>query len=76
MSVSKQEGGTAAAVQRLQGGLVFKAHRLFYHSTLGLRVMKKKRMRHRGGARGRGEKVQLEGFSRSFIRTLTKLKGL
>ena len=24
------------------GGLVFKAHRLLYHSTLGLRVMKKK----------------------------------
>jgi len=29
-------------VQLLQGGLVFKAHRLLYHSTLGLRVMKKK----------------------------------
>jgi len=25
------------------GGLVFKAHRLVYHSTLGLRVMKKKK---------------------------------
>jgi len=24
------------------GGLVFKAHRLVYHSTLGLRVIKKK----------------------------------
>ena len=30
-------------VQRFRGGLVFKAHRLVYHSTLGLRVMKKKR---------------------------------
>jgi len=30
-------------VQRLRGGLVFKAHRLVYYSTLGLRVMKKKR---------------------------------
>jgi len=30
-------------VQRFQGGLVFKAHRLLYHSTLGLRVIKKKR---------------------------------
>ena len=29
-------------VQRFRGGLVFKAHRLLYHSTLGLRVMKKK----------------------------------
>ena len=29
-------------VQRFRGGLVFQAHRLVYHSTLGLRVMKKK----------------------------------
>jgi len=32
-------------VQRFRGGLVFKAHRLLYHSTLGLRVIKKKRRR-------------------------------
>ena len=31
-------------VQRFRGGLVFKAHRLSYHSTLGSRVMKKKKM--------------------------------
>jgi len=30
-------------VQRFRGGLVFKAHRLVYHSTLGLRVLKKKK---------------------------------
>ena len=30
-------------VQRFRGGLVFKAHRLLYLSTLGLRVIKKKR---------------------------------
>ena len=30
-------------VQRFRGGLVFKAHRLLYHSALGLRVMKKKK---------------------------------
>jgi len=29
-------------VQRFQGGLAFKAHRLLYHSTLGLRVIKKR----------------------------------
>ena len=29
---------------RFRGGLVFKAHRLLYHSPLGSRVMKKKRM--------------------------------
>ena len=27
-------------VQRFRGGLVFKAHRLLYHSNLGLRVKK------------------------------------
>jgi len=30
-------------VKRFQGGLVFKAHRLMYHSTLGLRAIKKKK---------------------------------
>ena len=29
-------------VKRFRGGLVFKAHRLLYHSTQGLRVIKKK----------------------------------
>ena len=30
-------------MQRFRGGLVFKAHRLVYHSTLGLGVIKKKK---------------------------------
>jgi len=30
-------------VKRFRGGLVFKAYRLVYHSTLGLRVIKKKK---------------------------------
>jgi len=30
-------------VKRFRGGLVFKAHRLVYHSTLGSRVIKKKK---------------------------------
>ena len=30
-------------VKRFRGGLVFKAHRLVYHSTLGLRVIKKEK---------------------------------
>ena len=30
-------------VQRFRGGLVCKAHRLLYHSTLGLRVITKKK---------------------------------
>jgi len=32
-------------VQRFRGGLIFKAHRLLNHSTLGLRVIKKKKKR-------------------------------
>ena len=31
-------------MQRFRGGLVFKAHRRLYHSTLGLRVIKKKHL--------------------------------
>ena len=34
-------------VQRFRGGLIFKAHRLVYHSTLGLRVIKKKKKKKR-----------------------------
>ena len=30
-------------MKRFRGGLVFKAHRLVYHSTLGLGVTKKKK---------------------------------
>ena len=29
-------------MKRFRGGLVFKAHRLLYHSTLGLRVIKRR----------------------------------
>jgi len=36
-------GSTSQNVQRFRGGLVFKTHRLLYHSTLGLRVIKKKK---------------------------------
>ena len=35
-------------VKRFRGGLVFKAHRLLYHSTLGLRVIKKKKKKYEG----------------------------
>jgi len=33
---------TTSRAGQFRGGLVFKAHRLVYHSTLGLRVTKKK----------------------------------
>jgi len=32
------------SVKRFRGGLVFKAHRWLYHSTLGLRVIKKRKV--------------------------------
>jgi len=35
-------------VKRFRDGLVFKAHRLLYHSHLGLRVIKKKRRKVMG----------------------------
>jgi hypothetical protein len=47
--LSRRRGGSDRSVQlqrnakRFRGGLVIKAHRLLYHSTLGLRVMNKKR---------------------------------
>ena len=37
-------------VRRFRGGLVFKTHRLLYHSTLGSRAIKKKKKRE-GGVR-------------------------
>ena len=42
--------GTLTNVQRFRGVLVCKAHRLVYHSTLGLRVVKKKKV----GGKNRG----------------------
>ena len=38
--ISHGEDGVLAS-SRFRGGLVFKAHRLLYHSTLGLRVIEK-----------------------------------
>ena len=34
---------TTRNVKRFRGGLMYKAHRLLYPSTLGLRVIKKKK---------------------------------
>ena len=40
---SIQEQLLSRNVERFRGGLVFKAHKFSYHSTLGSRVIKKKR---------------------------------
>jgi len=39
-------------VKRFRGGLVFKAHRLVYHSTIGSRVTKKKKIEGANGTWG------------------------
>jgi len=39
---------TTRNVEWFQGGLVFKAHRLLYHSTLGSRVIKEKKKKYMG----------------------------
>jgi len=39
------QGLIPGSVGLFRGGLVFKAHRLLYHSTLGLRIIKKRRRR-------------------------------
>ena len=50
-------------VQWFRGGLVFKAHRLLYHLTLGLRIMKKKKKERRNATPGEesGNPVKLIG---------------
>jgi len=65
ISLTRQIGyssKTKKNVQRFQGGLVFKAHRLLYHSTQGLSVIKKKKFApavHDGDGGGhRGLKVR------------------
>ena len=45
-----------------RGGLVFKTHRLLYHSTLGLRVIKKKKYFSCVVLWGLGFRVQCSGF--------------
>ena len=55
-------------VQRFRGGLVFKAHILLYHSTLGLRAMKKQKNQFadaRGSLHGRGHP---EGYHLAPVR--------
>jgi len=61
ISLANKGCGTSRNVKRFRGGLVFEAHRLLYHSTLGSRVIKKKKKKdeapnltsHIGGAPAR-----------------------
>jgi len=52
--------GKVRNVKRFRGGLVFKAHRLVCHSTLGWRVIQKKK--EQGQSRVRAKKGQLKRF--------------
>ena len=51
-------------VQRFRGGLLFKAHRLLYHSTLGIRVIQKKKKVTLSGSR-------IEGLGTRFAEGLS-----
>jgi len=55
--VSGSECSVQGFVQRFRGGLVFKAHRLVYHSSVGLRVIKKRRRITEDRDRGAHEEV-------------------
>ena len=46
-----REFSVAEHVQRFRGDLVFEAHRLWYHSTLGSRVINKKKKKKRSWPR-------------------------
>ena len=49
-------------VKRFRAGLIFKAHRLLYHSALGLRVIKKKKKCRGKRARRKTFRVQTVVF--------------
>jgi len=51
-AVARRTPGLYINALWFQGGFVFKARRLVYHSTLGLRVIKKKKLRVAVAARG------------------------
>ena len=53
-------------MKRLRIGLAFKAHRLLHHSTLGLRVKKKRRSLGRRGPFPRNQFIQNEFFYGEF----------
>ena len=53
---------------RFLGGLVFKAHRLVYHSALGLRVIKKKKKGGGGSPQRRARRWQQPAPPRRFPR--------
>ena len=63
-------GGQWMGQVRFRGGLVFKAHRLLYHSTLGSRVIKKKKKRREGSGWGRC-RVKGLGFRVQGLGSLT-----
>ena len=54
------------------GGLVFKAHRLAYHSTLGWRVIKKKKKKKKKFGFGFG----VQGLGFSFTSSVSRVKSL
>ena len=69
-------------VERLRGGLVFKAHRLLYHSTLGssvIKKMKEEELEKPGGRAGgfplMAVTVGSTAKTKSFYRAKTRFGG-
>jgi len=66
-------GLTHRNVQRFRGGLVFKAHRLLYHSTLGLKVIEKKKKVGGLGVGVQGLGLRGDQWSSKPIRTPARI---
>ena len=65
MTVKSWVAGRTCFEQRSRGGLVFKAPRRLYHSTLGLRVIKKKEKTcfEKAHGRARHARQDTQGFT-------------
>ena len=62
-------------MQRFRGGLVFKAHRLLCDSTLGLRVMKKKKNRVEKGKETRRAAERMQPLGREGVQSAEMRSG-
>jgi len=78
--ISIQEEVLSRNVERFRGGFVFKAHRLLYHSTLGLMVKKKKKKkkvpRGRCGTAGRRIGGEVPGGRSNVVGRATSLSHM
>ena len=68
------KGTTSQNVQQFRGGLAFKAHRLLYHSALGLRVIKKKKNKKTEQLlKNKKKEQQIEDFCLKMAQAKTRI---